>query len=264
MVSRLLGGLMLAAAGMASTPGPSFPVAGVVNAASGQTALAPYTICSIYGSNLYLNGTAAASGLYNVPTQLGGVTVLIGSSFAGILFLSANQINFLLPNSLLPGSYTIRVVRDGLSSTQVPFVVQEAAPALFAAAGVVQAFHADGTAVDARAPALGDEIVVFYGTGFGRAQPDPGALEIVQSAASIVHAGDFQVILDGAAIDPSLVQYVGVAPFNAGLYQVNVRMPSDLGTGNPLLQVSVAGYVSPDNVRLITGVQPESQARAAK
>jgi uncharacterized protein (TIGR03437 family) len=255
----VLCGLTFAAACAAGTPGPSFAVAGVVNASTGQTGLAPYSICTLYGSNLYLNGTAQASGQSSVPNQLGGVTVQIGLIQAGLFFVSANQINFLIPNSFTPGDYTIRVVRDGMASATAPITIQEVAPGLFASSGFLQAFHADGTAVTAQSVAVPGEIVVFYGTGLGRAQPDPGPLEIIQSAATIVHAADFQVLLDGAAIDPTLVQYVGVAPLSAGLYQMNVQLPDNLSPANPNLQVSVAGLPSPYGVLLNTGQSSSPQ-----
>jgi uncharacterized protein (TIGR03437 family) len=233
-------GLSYAATTAADYRAPSLSADGVVNAASGQATFAPYSICTIYGDKLYLNGAVSASGSSEIPNQLAGVSVLIGLVRAGIFYVSANQINLLIPNSVMPGAYSVTVVRDGAASQAVPVVVQEAAPGLFPVA-----LHANGTPVTAGSPASPGEIVLFYGTGFGRARPDPADRAIAPSAAPIIHAGDFQLLLDGTAIDPALVLYTGVAPMSAGLYQVNVRLPDDLPPTNPHVQVSVAGVVSP-------------------
>ena len=205
---------------------------------------APAACCGVCPTCL----TATASGLTDVPNTLSGVKVLINSNYAGVLYVSATQINLLVPNSLLPDTYSLTVWRDSLGSETVPVVVQEAAPGLFPSA-----FHVDGTAVSPDAPAISGEVVMFYGTGFGRMLPDPVGLEITRSAASIVHAGDFSLLLDGVGVDPAMVQYVGAAPGNAGLYQINLRIPDGLPNGGHEVRVSVAGVLSPVGLQLITG-----------
>src|SRR5579859_3777070 len=122
MLARCLA-LCLAAVAAAGAQAPSFGPDGLVNAASGQAFFAPYSICTIYGTDLFLNGTTAAAGATEVPDTLAGVWVLIGLYRTGIFYLSANQINLLLPNALTPGTYSMRVVRDGLSSHAVPIVI---------------------------------------------------------------------------------------------------------------------------------------------
>jgi uncharacterized protein (TIGR03437 family) len=223
---------------------PSFSSAGLVNAASGQAAFAPYSICSIYGTG-FLEGTAAANSS-DLPYTLGGVTVLIGGIRAGLFYVSANQINLLIPDVLSPGNYSITVAHDGLASDPpVPIVLQEVAPGLFAALpGFAAAFHFDGTPVTGNSPAVPGEVAVFYATGLGHTQSGP--------TNSIVHMADFQLLLDGTAIDPSLVQYAGLAPNYAGLYQINVRLPDSLSATDPEVQVSIAGMVSPNGLRLNT------------
>ena len=243
-------GLLFANTAAADSPAPSIVAAGVVNAATNQAALAPYSICSIYGADLYLNGTASASANAQVPNQLGGLSVLIGITPAGLLYVSNNQINILIPNSLAPGNFALRVIRDGVSSKSVPITLQETAPGLFnGPTGFVAATHADGSALTVNSPALPGEIVVLYGTGFGRTWPDPSDRAIAPGAGPIMHGADFRFLLDGNPIDPALVQYVGLAPGYAGLYQINVRLPDSVGA-NPEVRVTVAGAVSAPGVRL--------------
>lgn len=247
-------GLYFAATAAADYRVPSVSSASLVNAATGQAGYAPYSICTLYGSDLYLNGTAAAWGHSDVPTVLGGVTVLFGRVPAGVLYVSQTQINLLVPNSLTPGAYAVKVVRDGLSSAPISVVLDEVAPGLFPLrTGFAVALHVDGTPVTENAPAQPGEVVAFYATGLGRTQPDPSDRAIAISAAPIAHAADFQVLLDGVALDFSRVEYAGIAPYNAGLYQINVRLPNDLPATNPEVRIRVAGTLSPTGLRLITG-----------
>jgi uncharacterized protein (TIGR03437 family) len=242
-------------AALAATDGnPSISSAGLVNAATGQPLFAPYSICTIYGTNLYFYEFASATGYIEAPPTLGGDTVLIGSIPAGLFYITPNQINLLIPNSLMPGTYSITVVRQGLASQAVPITVQEVAPGLFSGVpGFAVATHADGTPITEASPAVPGEVVVFYATGLGRTQPDPQDRYSAAAAAPLVHLADFEVLLDGVAIDRSLVQYAGVTPNNAGLYQVNVRLPDDLSPTNPEVRLSVAGVLSPPGLSLITG-----------
>jgi uncharacterized protein (TIGR03437 family) len=229
---------------------PSIGVDSLVNAATGESGLAPYSIATLYGANLFLDGAANAFGGLEVPETFAGVTVLIGPTPAGLFYLSANQINLLIPNSLGPGNYSVTVVRDGVASQSQPITIQPVAPGLFAAT------HADGTAVTEDAPAVRGEVVIFYATGLGPAQPNPPDRFAAPSTAPIAELADFQVLLDGTAIDSSLVQYAGLAPLNAGLYQVNVLMPANLPPTNPEIRLSVAGSLSPPGWNLITASLP--------
>ena len=222
----------------ADSGAPSITSASLVNAATGQSVLAPYSICTLYGANLFLDGAAAATGS-QLPETLAGVTVLLGLTPAGLFYVSANQINLLIPNSLGPGIYLIQVIRTGLDSQQVPIAIQAVAPGLFSAT------HSDGTVVTGASPAVPGEVVIFYATGLGHLQPDPPDRSAAQAPAPIAQLAAFQVLLDGIAIDPSLIIYAGAAPFNAGLYQVNVQLPANLSPANPQVQLSVAGVLSP-------------------
>jgi uncharacterized protein (TIGR03437 family) len=58
-----------------------------------------------------------------------------------------------------------------------------------------------------------------------------------------------QVLLNGAAIDPSLVLYAGVTPGYSGLYQINFTIPQNAGT-NPEIRVQIGTQVSISSVKL--------------
>src|SRR5277367_58753 len=98
---------------------PSYTTAGIVNAASySGDALAPNTIASIFGTNLaFKTGIVSSSDFQNggLPLTFANVTVYVGGLAAGLYFVSPKQINFLIPNILLPGSTTLAIVRDGVA-----------------------------------------------------------------------------------------------------------------------------------------------------
>ncbi len=262
--NRLLAAIMVSFAGASAADyqTPSFSADGVVNAATGQPGIAPYSICTIYGTNLFLDGVASASGGTQIPGPFSGISVLIGPIPAGVFYVSSNQVNLLIPNSLTPGTYSVTVVRDGIAScdpSQLPackpvsIAIQEVSPGLFASSpGVASATHMDGSPVNTTSPASPGEIVTLWATGLGRTQPDQTDRLTAQSAAPIVHLVDFQVLLDGAPVDPSRVQYAGVTPHSAGLYQVNVKLPNDLSQNNPEVRFSLAGSMSPTGLHLPT------------
>jgi uncharacterized protein (TIGR03437 family) len=64
---------------------------------------------------------------------------------------------------------------------------------------------------------------------------------------------DFVVLLDATAVPSGTVTYAGVAPGFAGLYQINMVLPSSTGA-NPELRIGLADSISPAGLRL--PVQP--------
>ncbi len=51
-------------------------------------------------------------------------------------------------------------------------------------------------------------------------------------------------MLNGVAIDPSLIQYAGVTPGFAGLFQINVQLPGD-APSSPEIQIGYPNLMSP-------------------
>jgi uncharacterized protein (TIGR03437 family) len=63
-------------------------------------------------------------------------------------------------------------------------------------------------------------------------------------AAQIADKANFKLLLNGAAVDPKRIQYAGLAPGFAGLYQVNVQLPDD-APPNPETRMSIGDQTSP-------------------
>jgi uncharacterized protein (TIGR03437 family) len=253
-VPLLAAAAVLAAADLGPRPAaPRINPGGIVNAATSRASpenfVAPGAIISIYGTDLApavreVHPDDVRSGF--LPETLGRVSVFFGGVAAHLFYVSPLQINALVPTTLVPGVWEVRVLSDRLESRErVP--VRAYSPGLF---GVFR--HPDGTLITSDAPARPGDFILAYGTGFGPVHPPmlPGALAPLAPAwmTSRIEAriGD----LDLAASD---VYYWGLAPGYAGLYQFNLRVPTATAAGGAEVRVGVAGEWSQPGVRVPVG-----------
>jgi uncharacterized protein (TIGR03437 family) len=105
-----------------------------VSAASGDPMLAPDSLGSLYGPNL---AAQTAIGQAPYPTSLGGVSVQIvdsagNSQPAQLVFVSPDQINFVMPQGMADGPATVNL-SGGSSVLTGAAQAQAVAPALFTA-----------------------------------------------------------------------------------------------------------------------------------
>jgi len=96
------------------------------------------------------------------------------------------------------------------------------------------------SAVPGTVPAQPGDTLVLWGTGFGATVPPMPAGMVVSSAAEV--AAPLTVSVGGATVP---VISAVLTPGFAGLYQVTVQLPAILPSGALLVEVSVAGVVSP-------------------
>lgn len=189
-----------------------------------------------------------------LPTQLGGVSVLVDNSPAPLLFVGKEQVNFLVPSTDITGNSKVQLVRQGVAGPAVTITVVESAPALFesplfARYVVAQDYQNNGAMVTPDAPAHSGDTIVLYGTGLGHTQPNPAPGEIAPTAANIANASTLNVLLDGMPIDSSLIKYAGLTPSSTGLYQINFILPEGLSS-DVEIRVSDAGQTSAAGLKL--------------
>jgi uncharacterized protein (TIGR03437 family) len=236
-----------------SSNAPNYTAAGIVNGASFASGLAPNTIGSVFGTNLsWGTQTVGASNMPGgvMPTTLGDVEVYFGGWPAYLYYVSPLQINFLVPCSLLPGTFQFWVDRQGTIGPYVTVTLQNAAPAIFQyPAGTAIATHLDGALVSTAAPATAGEIVTLWATGLGSTNPELEDGVLPAAAQPLSQMNLFEIQINGAALDSSATLYAGVAPGYAGLYQVNVQLPDPL-PANPEIRLGVAGTLSPSGLIL--------------
>jgi uncharacterized protein (TIGR03437 family) len=233
---------------------PAYTAAGVVNAATqlAQT-LAPNTIATLYGTNLsYADPTSAGTVQGTLPTTLGGVTVTVNGIAANLFYVSATQINFLIPYTITAATAAIFVLRDGTSGPTVTVPLAAAAPAFFEwNTNLVLAVHSTGELISATAPAVPNEVIILFAAGLGRTQPDIGNGQITVRATSLLDLADFRILLNGAPLPVADTWYAGLAPGFSGLYQINLQLPTQL-PDNPQIQIAMGQQISPSGVTLTT------------
>jgi uncharacterized protein (TIGR03437 family) len=237
---------------LASAQAPAYSADSILNAASyTKGPFAPNSILSLFGSALAYGTASMPQNVTALPLELASVEVYINNYKQPLLYVSPTQINLLVQSNLSPGNATLYVVRQGIYGPQVPVTLIPSAPQLFATSdGFAIAQHADYSLITTNAPANPGEIVVLYATGLGATDPPPDPNGVIPLFPGLVTT-PVQVLLNGTALDPGLIKYAGLTPGSAGVYQVNVQLPNQLGA-NPQIQLSAGGQTSAANVLLPT------------
>ena len=230
---------------------PSFTSAGIQNAASAGPTIGANSFVAIFGGGLAATTHKwGGSDFVNnaLPTSLQGVSVSINGEPAYIDFISALQIDILVPPDVPAGPVQIQVTNNGQPSAMISATMSSLAPAFFDfgpvnAAGnqYIAATHADGspggppnyvTGVNST-PFTEGEIIILYGTGFGPTNPPVPNGKLITTAAKL--ATTPTVTIGGQTAE---VQFAGVS--EAGLYQFNVVVPKGLTPGTtPNIDVPV-------------------------
>jgi len=227
-----------------------YPI-GVFNAASYApitAALAPGELITLFGSNL-ANSTTSVQGGQVFPTSLGGVQVTINGTQCPIYFVSPNQISVIVPYGTKTASLprrdqssrqvaTIQVNNNGTLSNTVTMYMTDALPGVFTqdqtGIGLGAALHGDGSLITAANPAKPGETISVFLTGLGTVTPtiNDGALggtnplNQADQFTSNNLAVNFDDFNNNSLGNQATITYAGLAPGLAGLYQLNVTVPS--------------------------------------
>ena len=227
---------------LTSSGAPAMTIAAVISSAAQPSGagVAPGSLASVYGANL-TNSTAQATSL-PLPTQLGGVSVIIGGYTVPLLYVSAGQINLQIPSEILPGSSTVQVIGPLGSATGTVTIVKSQ-PGMFVNYSAYQApiiVNPDGSLNDASHPAHPGDYVVLYMTGQGPLDatvPDGAAAPSDPPA----HATMPVSVTIGGLNAP--VAFAGLTPTLTALFQVNVQIPA-IYDGTHALVVTVGSSAS--------------------
>jgi len=212
---------------------------------------------SIYGINL-ASGTATWTG--NFPISLGGTSVTIDGKAAFLSFVSPGQINLQVPNDTATGAVPVVVTTPSGGATSTVTLAQFG-PSFFLldskhVAAIILRSDGSGTygggTYDIVGPtgislgyqtvaAKAGDVVELYGTGFGPTNPAVLAGQAFSGAAPTTNL--VTLLLNNLSVTPAFAGLSG-----AGLYQLNLTVPSGLGTGDVSLQASVGGVETPAGV----------------
>lgn len=237
--------------GIANGASPSYTAANFVNTGNYSPGpFAPGSVVTVFGSGLSRSAQGLkASDIHDntLPMVLNFSQVFVDNMPAPLLYVSDTQINFLIPSKQLPGDVRIRVVRQGQTGPEVTVIVVDAAPALFAmpdGSGFAIATHGDNSLITPDSPARGGEVIVIYATGLGKTTRNPNVGEIPQYAAWIVNPEERLVVSPNGRVD-----YAGLTPGSAGLYQINLVVPFSPGV-DPEIRITVGGVSSAPGLKL--------------
>jgi uncharacterized protein (TIGR03437 family) len=235
-------------------------VAAVVNAASGASgSAAPGEIVTLYGSNLgpATPATLALNPDGSVATSLAGVTVTFNGHPAPLTYVSATQINCVVPYEVAgaTGGVLVQVAYSGSSNafsvnlaTEVPGILT------LNGSGSGEAAAGDGVGGynGPAAPASAGSTLVFYVTGEGQTSPAgvTGAVTAVnESGSGPLTPQPVAPVTVSIGGQTATIRFYGEAPgLVAGVMQVNVQVPAGLPSGNVALTVSVGGVGSQSGV----------------
>lgn len=208
----------------------------IVNAASFLPGVSPGGLASIFSQDLLsLDGTVSA-GTTPLPTELGGISVLLNDVPAALLLVSSvngqDQINLQVPweTDTGPGAVTIQIMDGGdpVATFQADSFTED--PGIFVYNGYALAIrNANGQIVSADNPVSPGDVIIVYATALGPVSVDvpdgvPGPSDPLADTAD-----PFQALINGEDCD---VLFSGLAPGFTGLYQLNLRVPDDLPPGD--------------------------------
>ena len=216
---------------------PTVTSGNIVSSATGAAGTIPANSwVTIYGTNLcaisrgWLDSDFMNGGM---PYSVEGVSVILNVNntprVAYVGYVSPTQVNFLMPSNAGAGSTTVQVKNLAGTSAPVTITVAAGAPQLFTADGKsVLGSHAGGALLGkgSQAAAPG-ETITLYGTGLGATTPAqiPGVVPTTASPLATLP----QVTIGGTA---ATVSFAGVVPGTAGVYQINVQVPSGAANGD--------------------------------
>ncbi len=175
-----------------------------------------------------------------LPTTSGGTTVLVNGTAVPLFYTSYGQIAFQLPYDVPVGTALVQVKRDdGSVSNQASVAVAPRAPRLLVTV------NQDGSINSAAHPAHTGDVLTVYAIGFGATSPTVAAGVAAPSAEPLARVTETPNV--GFGTGPFAVEvapyFAGLTPTAAGLYQVNVGVPSGLATGTVGMTVSFSGGV---------------------
>lgn len=225
-----------------------------LSAASFASQFAPNGIIAVFGVRLATRTVSATT--TPLPTELGGTTVKLidggrGERLAQLFFVSAGQINYLVPTGTPAGQYTVLITSSDGSVSAGTLLVETVAPGLFTAnangqgapAAVLLRVLANGTqrfepiaeldratnrfvAIPLVVNNPGEQVIlVLFGTGIrGRSALNRVTANLERERFPVDFAG---------------------AQGLAGLDQINLPLPARLGgAGETTLSLSVDGKLS--------------------
>ena len=234
---------------------------GVLNGASfASPTIAPGSFMSIFGTNLA--STTASWDIIGsqLPTTLGGTSVLVNGKNAYMVYVGPGQINFLAPAGSSHGNVPVQVITSNGASNPISVPGSALSPGLFmfsqgnsryaistlpdGAYAIPSGLLPAGANVRAAKPG---DVLAFWATGFGATTPayPEGGVVTVQNRGILASPVTVTIGGKNAPID-----WAGIA--SAGLYQINAHVP-DVPAGDNAVVVTVGGVPTQSGANIYVG-----------
>jgi uncharacterized protein (TIGR03437 family) len=214
--------------------------------------LSPGGFFSIFGTGLATQ-TATAPGL-PYPKTLGGVSVKVNGLDVPLHYVSPGLINGIVPFAAAGSTATVVVTSNGVASNAVEVALAPTAPGIFTmpqnGLGDGATLHADYTLVSPASPAKAGEIVLVFLAGMGAVNPSVQDGQAAPWTEPLARAlAPLRVTVDGVECT---VHFSGLAPYYAGLYQLNIQLPYNLAPGTHSLAIQTVDAFT-DMANLVSG-----------
>jgi uncharacterized protein (TIGR03437 family) len=245
----LKGTAQLSGAAPANPTVPIVSTGGIVGTASYVASPSPGTMVSIFGLAM-ADDVMQAAGL-PLPTALETTQVVMGGLSLPLLFVSGQQINAIVPYHLQThANYQVIVQRAGAISVPETIAVLDGQPAVFTVdlsgkgQGHIYRITSAGAQILASpsSPVQAGDVLTIYCAGLGEVNPplDAGVPAPLDQLENTVNPAT--VTIGGVKAQ---VLFAGLTPGFAGLYQVNVTVPSGVqATDTAPVIVSAGGQDS--------------------
>jgi uncharacterized protein (TIGR03437 family) len=216
--------------------------------------IAPGTIFIITGSSLASTTTVStlqSSAPPGIPATLNGasISVTVGgvTTHPAMYYAIANQIGAVLPSNTPTGTGTITVTYNGTASNKASILVVPSALGLIAyngsGSGLINATDLHGINFTYTNSASPGQSIILWGSGLGADTADSDT-----TFTSTPHAVNqpLTIYIGGIAVTPA---YAGSSGY-PGLNQINVTIPTSVGTGCGISVVGLSGSIVSNFVNL--------------
>ncbi len=202
--------------------------------------LAPGTIASVYGTGLG-PPMGVSPGVIPLVNTFDNTYVLIGPYQAPLYYLSNGQVNIQIPAELdTTQQYQIVASVNNAVTLPATLNIVPATPgvAAFANGGII-AQHTDYSLVTSAHPAKPGEVVVIYLVGLGATKPSVASGQPAPSTPPFAECTlPVTVTVDS---NKAVVDFAGLTPGSAGLYQIDFEVPTNASNGNLKVTVTQNG-----------------------
>jgi uncharacterized protein (TIGR03437 family) len=206
--------------------------------------VAPGTFVTLFGSGF--GAQSATTTAFPVKTTLAGVQVTVNGIAAPVYSVvgGANPlITAIVPYGVTGPTATFQVIVNSTNkSNTVDVPLAPTAPGIFSVPpnGISNAAvrHADGSIVNSDSPATRGETVAVYLAGLGAVNPTVTDGQATPTNTLYKMTGPVNIYVGGQLVQK--VDFAGLTPTLAGLYQLNITIPVATGSGAQSLAVETA------------------------